>query len=237
MWSDWPLNSNQKHMRAARQKKKTLESTLRKKRDEYGAISVQYWPISETVTAIGMKIKVKHNEKRSDWDEWERARYAANFSVFPAVVCVNAFEKKWVEKEICYFWFFLKKYRIFSMQFNIKRKYKWIGKRWQWIWCESYRFSSENWPQKKYVVLKFFFCMLLLLFYYCFSCCVLLAYTTYFNAHYIRCYFAPFVRGSSLKRVIVKTMLKKNFVHLQTIEKFYIFSLKFALIWLRKIEF
>lgn len=102
-------------------------------------------------------------------------------------VCECFWEEKWVEKEICYFWFSIKNYRILSIKSMIKRKYKWIGKRWQWIARESFEFRCANWPLKKYVVFRhilFFAAVLSSSSFHCFSCCVLLAYTTYFSAHY-----------------------------------------------------
>lgn len=48
-------------------KKKPLETTEDgKKRDERSAISVQCGSINKTVTAVGMKIKVKQNENRTN---------------------------------------------------------------------------------------------------------------------------------------------------------------------------
>lgn len=110
----------------------------------------------------------------------------------------------------CYFLFFHQNYRIIFIKFHIKRKLKLIGKRWQWIKCESCVFCSKNWQQKKYVVFHTFniffsLCYILLVllllllllfpsFYYCFSCCslcVLLAYTTYFKCtHFIHTFVA-----------------------------------------------
>lgn len=83
-------------------------------------------------------------------------QWATNFSVFLTVVCVNAFEKRSEsKKKFCYFWFFIKYFRIFFIKYMIEYKFYQIGKRWQWIPCESFEFRRENWPLKKYVVFQY----------------------------------------------------------------------------------
>lgn len=178
-----------------------------------------------TLNSSNSKIECEwvRNRKRKTVSGWIQ-RNVYNFSVFPAVVCVNAFEKKWVEIEIfCYFWFSFKNYCKFILKFMIKSQFKWFGKRWQWIPCESFWFYCVNCSIKKYVVSqhKFFFSSsttaiavaaaavlssssssfflsLSLWIHCCFSCCVFfLRITTYFYCTHIKS-FAPFVRGSSL---------------------------------------
>lgn len=147
------------------------------------------------------------------------------------------------QKRNCYFLFFHQKSRLFFINSNIKHTFKWIGKRWQWIFCESFEFSSENWSQKKYVV-----CSVVLLYifslraYASSSSSFQIEYTASAAVFFLRTQrtlmhtpFASFVRGSSLKRVIVKTILTKRKLILHSIQNCHSFSSFFFLFFPKNI--
>lgn len=94
-------------------------------------------------------------------------------------VCECFWEEVSRNRNFCYFWFSFKNYCTFIGKFLIKSQFKWFGKRWQWIPCESFRFYCVNWSIRKYVVSEheFFFrpqLLLLLLLLLCFLLLLLL---------------------------------------------------------------
>lgn len=90
---------------------------------------------------VGNTCETQRNMKWC-WNEWHGREMCGQLQCVSYSCVCECFWEEVSRKRNCYFWFFHKNYRIFFIKFNIKHKYKWIGKRWQWILCESCAFSS-----------------------------------------------------------------------------------------------